>query len=57
MDDLKKMEDHPVHTKMDVLPKIVFKSSFLLIGYCGIQARPPNNSDTFAFSSVFILLL
>ena len=49
---------------MDVLKKwmfsqkLLFKSSLLLNGSCGIQVRPPNNGDIlFAFSSVFILLL
>ena len=36
----------------------MFKSTSLLNGKCYIQARPTNNSaTTFAFSSVFILLL
>ena len=34
---------HP--TKMDVLPKTLFKSSLLINGWCGIQESPPTNTD------------
>ena len=36
--------------------KLVFKSSLLLNGYCGIQVRPQPAATTFALSSVFIRL-
>ena len=48
------MDDHLVHTipnhhhtrtKMDVLRKLQFKSTLQLNGQCGIQIRPPTNSD------------
>ena len=46
------MKDHPLtpyqtptHPKWMFSQKLLFKSSFLLNGYCGIQVCPPNNSD------------
>ena len=30
---------------MDLLPKLLLKSSLLLNGLCGMQVHPPNNSD------------
>ena len=55
-----KMDDHLVHTipKM-FLQKLLFKSSLLLNGECGIQALnvSQTTATTFPFPSVFIFLL
>ena len=48
MDDLKKMDDYPVHTTVyhtTNLPTLLFKSSFMLNGQCRIQVRLLSNSD------------
>ena len=58
------MDDHSVHiiphhhpTKMDVLPKTVLQI-ILAAKWGGSQVRPPKQQPTtFAFSSVFVLLM
>ena len=60
----RKMDNPLVHTtpnhhppKMEVLPKLFFKSSLLLNGQWGIQVRPPNSNDDFSlFFCLFLLL-
>ena len=58
-----KIDDHPGHTipnrhlnKMDVFPKLLFKSSLLMLMRHS-NTSPNQQRRRFAFSSVFILLL